>query len=145
VLAGRAEAQARAAAERAGVEIELVEDPKSIALVCGLFNEVWGTEGDNAILPVGVLRAMLHAGNYGAAAYRDSELVGAVVGFLGQDRSGPYLHSHILGVSAKKQGSNAGFALKMHQRAWCLDIGIRKVTWTFDPLVRRNAYFNLQK
>jgi predicted GNAT superfamily acetyltransferase len=28
---------------------------------------------------------------------------------------------------------------------WCLERGIRKVTWTFDPLVRRNAHFNLQK
>jgi predicted GNAT superfamily acetyltransferase len=38
-----------------------------------------------------------------------------------------------------------GFALKEHQRAWALANGIRKVTWTFDPLVRRNAHFNLQK
>jgi predicted GNAT superfamily acetyltransferase len=144
-LARRADALALAAAERSGVEIALVEETKGIVRVCDLFNEVWGTDADNAILPVGVLRAMQHAGNYAAGAYRDGEMVGAVVGFLGQDAWGPYLHSHILGVSANTQSRNVGFALKLHQRAWCLDIGITKVTWTFDPLVRRNAYFNLQK
>jgi predicted GNAT superfamily acetyltransferase len=33
----------------------------------------------------------------------------------------------------------------MHQRAWALARGIDDVRWTFDPLVRRNAYFNLHK
>ncbi len=144
-VAARAEAQARAAADRANIEIELVEETAGIVQISDLFNEVWGTEGDNAILPVGVLRAMQHAGNYAAGAYRDGEMIGAVVGFLGQDRWGPYLHSHILGVTANRQSKNVGFALKLHQRAWCLDIGLTKITWTFDPLVRRNAYFNLQK
>src|SRR5262249_1536883 len=46
---------------------------------------------------------------------------------------------------APKQGGSIGFALKQHQRAWSLQVGITKVTWTFDPLVRRNAFFNLQK
>ena len=38
-----------------------------------------------------------------------------------------------------------GFALKQHQRAWALSQDIREVTWTFDPLVRANARFNLVK
>ena len=38
-----------------------------------------------------------------------------------------------------------GFALKLHQRAWCLDRGITLMEWTYDPLVARNAYFNLSK
>ena len=33
----------------------------------------------------------------------------------------------------------------MHQRAWALARGIRVVAWTFDPLVARNAWFNLAK
>ena len=40
---------------------------------------------------------------------------------------------------------NVGYALKLHQRAWALQRGIATITWTFDPLVRRNAYFNLAK
>jgi len=144
-LAARALAQAEAAADRAGIDVAFVDEPKPIKQVSALFNEVWGTDPESAILPVGVLRALVHAGNYAAAAYRDGEMVGAVVGFLGQDAWGPYLHSHILGVPASKQGANVGFALKLHQRAWSLSIGLYKVTWTFDPLVRKNAFFNLQK
>jgi predicted GNAT superfamily acetyltransferase len=144
-IAARASDQAETAAERAAVEIASVDDPREIREVSALFDEVWGTDADSAILPAGVLRALAHAGNYAAAAYRDGEMVGAVVGFLGLDAWGPYLHSHILGVSARSRGANVGFALKLHQRAWALRASIRKVTWTFDPLVRRNAYFNLQK
>ena len=43
------------------------------------------------------------------------------------------------------QGRRVGFALKLHQRAWALEHGIETITWTFDPLVRRNAYFNLAR
>jgi predicted GNAT superfamily acetyltransferase len=38
-----------------------------------------------------------------------------------------------------------GFALKVHQRAWSLLRGVAAIEWTFDPLVRRNAYFNIVK
>src|SRR5262249_13597994 len=38
-----------------------------------------------------------------------------------------------------------GFALKLHQRAWALRRGVTVIEWTYDPLVRRNAYFNLVK
>lgn len=38
-----------------------------------------------------------------------------------------------------------GLALKLHQRAWALDRGLGRISWTFDPLVRRNAHFNLNR
>lgn len=36
-----------------------------------------------------------------------------------------------------------GFALKLAQRAACLERGVEEVRWTFDPLVPRNGRFNL--
>jgi predicted GNAT superfamily acetyltransferase len=42
-------------------------------------------------------------------------------------------------------GRRVGFALKLHQRAWALRRDVAEIAWTFDPLVRRNAYFNLVK
>jgi predicted GNAT superfamily acetyltransferase len=143
---------AEAAAVRAGVEVVLLEDLEALRGTSGLFAEIWGTGGGDAQIHPDLLRAMVHAGNYAAGAYSkgshggsDGELVGAIVAFLGTDEDGPYLHSHILGVSKEHRGSNVGFALKLHQRAWALEHGLSKVTWTFDPLVRRNAFFNLQK
>src|SRR6185312_17408828 len=52
---------------------------------------------------------------------------------------------HIAGVTRAGAGRHIGYALKLHQRAWALDRGLDTVTWTFDPLVRRNAYFNTVK
>jgi predicted GNAT superfamily acetyltransferase len=55
------------------------------------------------------------------------------------------LHSHILGVVSGSETRGLGFQLKQHQRRWCLERGITTIEWTTDPLVRRNAYFNLSK
>ena len=41
--------------------------------------------------------------------------------------------------------AGVGFELKQHQRRWCLERGVKTIEWTTDPLVRRNAYFNLTK
>jgi predicted GNAT superfamily acetyltransferase len=145
VSAERAALDARTAASRGGVDVVPLEDLDTLRAASWLFADVWGTSSDDAQVPPELLRAMVHAGNYAAGAYADGDLIGAVVGFLGTDEDGPYLHSHILGVSTKHRGSNVGFALKLDQRAWALEHGLSKVTWTFDPLVRRNAFFNLQK
>jgi predicted GNAT superfamily acetyltransferase len=36
-----------------------------------------------------------------------------------------------------------GRQMKLHQRAWAAEQGLGWITWTFDPLVRRNAWFNI--
>jgi predicted GNAT superfamily acetyltransferase len=56
---------------------------------------------------------------------------------------GSSLHSHITGVAPGAQGRGVGRALKQHQREWARAHGLATITWTFDPLVRRNAWFNL--
>jgi predicted GNAT superfamily acetyltransferase len=68
-------------------------------------------------------------------------MVGASVAFFGAD----HLHSHIAGVDPARQSGGVGYVLKLHQRAWALERDVPTVTWTFDPLVGRNAYFNLHK
>ncbi len=55
------------------------------------------------------------------------------------------LHSHIAGRRRGLGRPHVGFALKLHQRAWALRRGVPEIAWTFDPLVSRNAYFNLVK
>jgi len=55
------------------------------------------------------------------------------------------LHSHVAGVTDAGAGRNLGFALKQDQRAWALAHGLTLATWTYDPLVRRNAFFNVTR
>jgi predicted GNAT superfamily acetyltransferase len=146
-VAEQAGLDARAAADRAGVDVVLLETIPELRAESRLFAQIWGTGGGSGDVQVhpDLLRALVHAGNYAAGAYADGNLVGAIIAFLGTDPDGPYLHSHILGVSPEHRGANVGFALKLHQRAWALERSLAKITWTFDPLVRRNAFFNLQK
>jgi len=35
--------------------------------------------------------------------------------------------------------------LKLHQWQWARENGFATITWSFDPLVRRNAWFNMVK
>jgi predicted GNAT superfamily acetyltransferase len=73
-------------------------------------------------------------------------MVGGLVGWLGMSAANElHLHSHILGVVANSQTAGIGFDLKQDQRRWCRERGVPVVEWTTDPLVRRNAYFNLTK
>ncbi|WP_205315764.1 hypothetical protein, partial [Nonomuraea lactucae] len=48
-------------------------------------------------------------------------------------------------AAAPRADRGVGFALKLAQRAWALGLGADSMVWTFDPLVSRNARFNLVK
>ncbi|WP_049758849.1 hypothetical protein [Renibacterium salmoninarum] len=48
-------------------------------------------------------------------------------------------------MRADHAGRGIGVALKLHQRQWALERELTEITWTFDPLASRNAYFNLVK
>jgi predicted GNAT superfamily acetyltransferase len=132
------------AAERAGVEIRLVDDLPGLDEVCGLLDRIWRPEPTNPLLTTEFARALSHSGNYIAGAFDGADLVGACVGFFAAP-PGEALHSHVAGVAEPALGRHVGWALKLHQRAWALARGLREITWTFDPLVRRNAHFNLVK
>jgi len=136
-----ADAAAQAIAERHGLRVvELTEVPAHEAAV-DLLCRIWGVESAQDLVNTPLLRALSSSGNYVTGAYAGDRLVGAAVAFFGAD----HLHSHITGVDRTAQAKGVGFALKQHQRGWALRRGLNRVCWTFDPLVRRNAHFNLHK
>jgi predicted GNAT superfamily acetyltransferase len=127
------------------VEVREITAVDDIRAVEALFVSVWETSADQPPVNADILRAFAHSGCYVAGAYDGGRLLGASAGFLGGSRDDVHLHSHITGVDPAVQGRSVGRSLKLHQRAWCLDRGIGVVTWTFDPLVRRNGWFNLHR
>ena len=133
------------AARRAGAEVVELHDISELNEAAELFVEVWQAPGGEAPATPALLRALAYSGNYVSGAWREGRMVGASVGFLHPHHGGIALHSHITGVRETAQGGSVGFALKQHQRAWALDREIDAISWTFDPLVRRNAFFNLVK
>ncbi len=128
----------------AGVTLREVADLDGFVAVQRLFESIWRPDPTNPPVTTEWLRALTKAGNYLAAAYRGDRMVGACVAFFGPPGEAA-MHSHIAGVVPDLAGRNVGYALKQHQRAWALDRGVKVISWTFDPLVSRNAYFNLVK
>ena len=135
--------QAQTAAAASRVEIRTLHSVDELRGVIALFDEVWSTSGAP---PIGLehLVALAHAGSYVAGAYDGEELLASSVAFLASP-IGEVLHSDVTGVVDRARDRRLGFAIKLHQRAWALDNGLSRITWTFDPLIRRNAYFNLVK
>jgi predicted GNAT superfamily acetyltransferase len=134
-----------AAAAAADVVVHDLRDHRELAAAQRLFEEIWRpAQGNPPPMTAELLRALAHAGNYVAGAFAGTRLVGASAGFFTAPPD-PGLHSHITGVAPGGQHHGVGFALKVHQRAWALARGIQVVAWTFDPLVARNAWFNLAK
>jgi len=132
-----------AAAHRAGVELVPVHGMDHAFRVVRIVEEVWGP-GD---LSPAMVRAFEHAGSTLFAALerdRSGDFVGFVLGFAGLG-DGLHVHSHMLAVLPGHESRGVGYALKLAQRAACLDAGIEEVRWTYDPLVVRNGWFNLVK
>src|SRR5215218_3189558 len=134
-----------AAAAAADVVVRELYRMERLTTAQRLFEEVWRpAEGNPSPMTGELLRALAHAGCYVVGAFAGTRLVGASAGFFTAP-PGPALHSHITGVAPQGQHRGVGFALKVHQRAWAMARGVPAVVWTFDPLVARNAWFNLAK
>jgi predicted GNAT superfamily acetyltransferase len=139
-IASDAWRDARDAASAARVDVaELAGADVSIAQV--LIEQVWGA---GEVPQANLLVALAHAGNTLLAATRNGEPTGFALGFLGWT-GGVHLHSHMTAVIAGEQCRGVGYALKLWQRAMCLREGIDEMRWTYDPLIARNAHFNLVK
>jgi predicted GNAT superfamily acetyltransferase len=129
----------------AGVTTQRLDTLARVRDAEALFGTVWRSPGTPP-MTADVMRAVEHAGGYVVGAYDGRHLLAASSGFVAVGPDGRCrLHSHISGVLPDAQGRRIGWALKLHQRAWALERGIETITWTFDPLVRRNAWFNLGK
>jgi predicted GNAT superfamily acetyltransferase len=121
--------------------IREAEGMEEIRAMTGLMAEVWG----DAFLDPGVCRAAQHAGGYLTGAWEGERLVGASMAFVGWLDGEVLLHSHATCTALGLGSRGIGLALKWHQRRWALERDIRRVEWTYDPLVARNGWFNLTK
>ncbi|MBB5857850.1 hypothetical protein ACFQ05_19765 [Amycolatopsis umgeniensis] len=141
VRASAVEVAARAAT-RAGVRIRLAEDFAAVEAVSRFLAGVWQTPEHQPPLGVDALRAFAHAG--GAVHYSSDggEVIAASVLLFCRPAS-QAVYSVI--AAARTSDRGVGFALKQAQRVWALDHGATSMAWTFDPLVSRNAHFNLAK
>ena len=127
--------------DRPGIDIRPLETVDEVFAASQVLGEVWG--GDKSGMPPNLLRALAHSGNYAVGLYDGDRMVGASVAFFAAPAARS-MHSHITGVLPDRQSRGLGRVLKQHQREWALARDVGHITWTFDPLVARNAHFNLR-
>ncbi|GAA1923252.1 hypothetical protein GCM10009775_14580 [Microbacterium aoyamense] len=124
-----------------GIDIRPLDTVEDVFTASAVLADVWG--GDRSGMPPNLLRALAHSGNYAVGLWDEGRMVGASVAFFAAPAARS-MHSHITGVLPGLQSRGLGRVLKQHQREWALARDVGHITWTFDPLVARNAHFNLR-
>ena len=150
-------------------KIQILETPASMKAVEDLQRLVWpGSEIE--VVPAHMLLAAVHNGGIVIGAFdlmhteiqigeknnitaenspEEALLAGFVFGFPGiyTTPDGPRLKhsSHMLGVHPKYRNQGIGFALKRAQWQMVRHQGLDRITWTYDPLLSRNAYLNITR
>jgi len=109
-----------------------------------LQREIWGVE-DLEIYPALALKPQKEIGATLIGAFAEGRMVGFVFGFPGILNGETIIHSDMLGISPAFRSNNLGYLLKHAQRDAALALGVKRITWTFDPLQSRNAHFNFSK
>ena len=128
--------------------IKIIDSPEELTAVEELQRAVWpGSETD--VVPAHMFIAAIHNGGLVIGAYVDNQLIGFVFGFPGlestPDGPRPKHCSHMLGIHPQHRDSGVGFVLKRAQWQMVRHQGLDHITWTYDPLLSRNAYLNISK
>lgn len=130
------------------MKIKILEQPEEMLAVEDLQEIVWpGSERD--ILPGHILLAIARNGGLVIGAFDENKLIGFVCSFPGIEQEGHRQRlkhtSHELGVHPDYRNSGVGFALKRAQWQMVRHQKIDLITWTYDPLLSRNAKLNINK
>ena len=136
-------ALADAAARSAGVTLRALTRLEDADDILRVMHATWG---EHQLIPREILRALGDSADPPIGAFAGPEMVGYVLGWIAADpEDGLVVHSHMLAAVPQRRHRGIGYALKLAQRAQALDLGIRVARWTFDPMIARNAWFNLGK
>ena len=129
---------------RSAISIRDLESIQDIEAVLRLEKEVWAFE-DVDVTPLTLAVALKAAGSILLGAFDGRELVGFSFAVPSLEHGRVGFHSHTLAVRPSYQSQGVGYQLKVAQRQRALALGIKTVTWTFDPLRSRNAHLNFSR
>lgn len=126
--------------------IRIIEESDEMIAIEELQRQVWSGSERN-VVPAHLLRGASHVGGLVIGAFEKERLVGFVFGFPGwyNTPDGPRLkhYSHMLAVHPEYHNRRIGFLLKRAQWQMVRHQGIDRITWTYDPLLSRNAWLNI--
>ena len=127
------------------VHIRLLRSNEDCNACVELQRHVWGFE-QGEIVPSTLLHAVGYVGGLVAGAFDSKNtLLGFVFGITGV-RDGQLAHwSHMLGVHESARNLGVGRMLKEYQRATLAAMDVTRIYWSFDPLMAKNAHFNINR
>jgi predicted GNAT superfamily acetyltransferase len=125
------------------VNIRVLNSQSEQKIARNIFDKTWKMDSGTEITP-NLLQAMVHSGAYLSGAFIAEECVGAAFAFPAKIDE-MHLHSHMVAVLNGYRDKGIGHALKIDQWHWAKQKNYKEITWTFDPLVARNAKLNLIK
>jgi len=132
------------AKQESNIVVRDIKSTSELRSVEALQKEVWGCD-DLDVVPLTMLVASREVGATLIGAYDGESLVGFVYGFPGYEQGHLVHHSHMLAVKPAYRNHKLGFILKLAQRERVLAQGVKRITWTFDPLQSLNAHLNFGK
>ncbi len=127
------------------VTIRPLENRQDYEACVRLQREIWG-EDFRDVVPATILMVSQRVGGIAAGAFDErTKLLGFVFGLSGvrDDRRAHWSDMLAVRPDAREQG--IGTRLKRFQREQLLEHGIEAAFWSYDPLVARNAHFNINR
>jgi predicted GNAT superfamily acetyltransferase len=146
--------------------LKIVENPQDLLEVEELQRVVW-SGSETEIVPLHLLITIAQNGGVIIGAYEGvrneddktlptlqkpndhGRMIGFVYGLPGlyftPDGPRPKHCSHQLGVHPQHRDRGVGFALKRAQWQMVRRQGLDLISWTYDPLLSRNAYLNITR
>lgn len=104
---------------------------------------VWQMSERGAV-PEHIMQVIRVCGGSILGAFEEERMVGFTLALLAKRRGSYLAWSHMAAVHPDYRSQGIGFRLKQEQRLWALSQGYDTIGWTFDPMRRRNAKFNLR-
>jgi predicted GNAT superfamily acetyltransferase len=126
------------------VTVRPLEDPREFEEAEEVQMSAWGM-GPREATPKEVMIAISDNGGVVLGAFDGRREVGFAITLAASVEGHSYLYSHMTGVRSEYQSKGVGFLLKQKQKEIALERGVGMIAWTFDPLISRNAHFNIKK
>jgi predicted GNAT superfamily acetyltransferase len=121
-----------------------IRESQHLEAIVDLQGVVWQSS-DRESTPHNTLLAIIHRSGSIIGAFDGERVIGFTLAFISRFDDTFGMWSHMAAVHPDYQRQGIGFQLKHEHRLWCLREGYRLMKWTFDPLQRGNANFNLRQ
>jgi predicted GNAT superfamily acetyltransferase len=137
------------------IDIRPVQGWNELRQIEELQRVIW-TRDEREVTPAHIFHALQYNGGALLGAFEGSQMVGFTLSILATVEGLDHridqvaaarlkMFSVIAGVLPGYRDADVGYRLKLAQRDFAVRIGVRLITWTYDPLESRNGRFNIGK